>query len=206
MNSPYLAIREIHRRGGKHTEEEILGRNRCCVYMEWNNIWWTAVLAPTTQKTLDKFKPRQVLNWFKKLQRPITGQDAENRRLQTALNETSISYLLFLKDHFRWDRKILRARCGQCFPDIAGNLYIWTHRYCDSLHKTCAGSSQTKPQQGRGWYKGPPLDEELLAIDSCSERHSLFSLRVESQVGLPRSSWWSNNQEYMGSTNWTLWV
>lgn len=151
--------REIHRTGREHTEEEGLGRNRCCVYMEWNNRWRTAVVAPSTQKTVDKFKPRQVSNWFKKkFQGPTTGQGAENRRLQTALNGASISHLPFLIPfhtvHFRMDgKKIFKSQMWlvtrkQCFPDRAGNMHMWTHRQCDSRHKTCASPSRTKIQHG----------------------------------------------------------
>lgn len=130
----YLAIRETHRKGGEHTEETRLSRNSCCVYMRWNNIWWTAVLAPaTTQKAFDKFKPRQVLNW---LQRPTT---AENKRLKTTSNWDIYNTPLlpksqgsFPKGHKGFQSQMWSMTRNRCFPDIAGKLHIRTH----SMYKT----------------------------------------------------------------------
>lgn len=156
--------REIHRTGREHTEEERLGRNRCCVYMKWNNSRRTAVVAPTTQKTVDKFKPRQVLNWLKKkeLQGPTTGQSAENRKLQTALNGASISHLPFLIPfhtvHCRMDGKeILRARCGWW----QGSSVFLTEQEtctCELTDSVTAGTGHVPAQVGQkssteaGWW------------------------------------------------------
>lgn len=147
----YLAIRETHRKGGgEHTEEKSLSRNSCCVYMWWNNIWWTAVLAPaTTQKAFDKSKPRQVLN---RLQRPTTGQGTENKRPKTTPNWDS--YITppmprtqgsFQKGHKGFQSQVWSMTRNRCFPDRAGKLHIWTHRYCYRTHKTCTSSNQMKP-------------------------------------------------------------
>lgn len=152
--------REIHRTGREHTEEERLGRNRCCVYMEWNNSRRTAVVAPTTQKTVDKFKPRQVLNWLKK-KITRTHNWSRCRKQETSDSPKWSIYITPPVPHPVPHRPLQNGREGdfksqmwlvtrkQCFPDRAGNVYMWTHRQCDSRHRTWASPSRTKIQHGR---------------------------------------------------------
>lgn len=62
--------------------------------------------------------------------------------------------------------KIIRARGGEwlqgsCFLDTTGQLHLRTHSSYYSLHKKCAGWSQTKPSmEVEEVHKVPPLSED----------------------------------------------
>lgn len=53
------------------------------------------------------------------------------------------------------------------FSDTTGQLCIWTHRECDSIHKTRRCSRQTKSSiEAKGGHEISPPAEELLAFDA----------------------------------------
>lgn len=65
-------------------------------------------------------------------------------------------------------------------PDTAGLVHIWSHRDCDSMHKTCTNSSPAPGPQMLAWKRGsgpkvPPLARALFVIDTCLQRENQFS-------------------------------
>lgn len=134
----------------------------------------------------------------------------------SALNGTSISYHPSPKAQGSLRKKELKDRLD---PEVAGHhkvfqavghLHIWTHSNCDSMHKICSSSSQTKPWHGEGnGHEAPPQIKELLAYDSCWEGKSQ-SLRVWPLVGLSYSqvgsifkSIWETQFGLDGEKKWT---
>lgn len=66
-----------------------------------------------------------------------------------------------------------------CLPDATGPRHPWTHRDCDSIHKTHTGPNQTKSQHTDGrehWVR--PTQEAICSEHLMGEEKSVFSNKV----------------------------
>lgn len=83
-----------------------------------------------------------------------------------------------------------------------------THMNSQLLWTACMRPVQAQTKQNastEGGHKVSPLDEELLATDSCWKGEPVFFTGV-APGRWPCSTGRSHIQEDAGSTNWTLWV
>lgn len=89
----------------------------------------------------------------------------------------------------------------ECLIDTAGQLCMWTHSGCFSMHKTCAvKAGPSLCMERRVGYEALPLAvEKMVAI---REGESVFSKSVPPGNQLHYSARLLF-QEYMASTNWT---
>lgn len=76
------------------------------------------------------------------------------------------------------------------------------------MHKTRTGPTEAQTRQnpdmeGKGGHELPTPSQRAMAIDSCSEKKSLFSLKVWHQAGSTCSDGWPHSQEAMSSINCT---
>lgn len=91
-----------------------------------------------------------------------------------------------LRDHRRRQgKKIIRPRSGGSLKVLSGYSRLFSHGNSqpirDSIHKTCASSSQTKSHDGEGGeHEVPLLNEEILMTNSSWE--TPFSLSIYALV------------------------